>query len=519
MKVRRASGVREQDLTQRAKELRESVSPLLPRLTPDCPRDRFDRLREDLEEVRAVRDDAKRLDHFRRWGEPMVRSYAGVLHFYLEPKEITVVAFPLPGGDASYAVLSRSTREAEAAVQQCNDPRRLALGYLEWARKGFYFFTGARALWCTGRDPAPPPEFRTSKVADLPYRLLEDPVHHRFECSHLHAGDARPYVQVGWTGAGLDFRVCRKCAKDDRQLLSGVTDGCIVPDPVEEFPVSASLNVRCSAGDACIHARLPELGRGLRKDYTYGKLSDAQLLDAYGRDCDKLLESADQPTFVAAGICYGSDLPRFLDALGGSAVERRALERVLKREPGLFEIDDASASRALEQLWPDHAEEIVGTIVSDPNEAQRWIREARQSPGRVAELLKRAKRKSEEREVLDALPRYQRLASEASYLDSAARAFRIQGAAGAERALMEKLPKEGKERGLAYALLVALDRARHHDWQFSDTEKEFGGALAPLARELLGAAPDRYHAALDRLVQAAGVADWGELSPPEPGPS
>ena len=48
-RLRRASGVREHDLVARARVLRESVDPLLPRLAGDAPKDRFDRLRAELE--------------------------------------------------------------------------------------------------------------------------------------------------------------------------------------------------------------------------------------------------------------------------------------------------------------------------------------------------------------------------------------------------------------------------------------------------------------------------------------
>ena len=86
MRIRRASGGREGELVRRASKLRESVDPLLPRLARNCPPDRFDRLRRDLEEVRVAKDDEHRLDRMRRWGEPLVRAYAGLLRFYLEPE-------------------------------------------------------------------------------------------------------------------------------------------------------------------------------------------------------------------------------------------------------------------------------------------------------------------------------------------------------------------------------------------------------------------------------------------------
>ncbi|MGP8078675.1 MAG: hypothetical protein ACLQD8_06480 [Thermoplasmata archaeon] len=518
-RIRRGSGVREQDLVARAKSLSERVDGLLPRLTPDCPTERFDRLREELEEVRAAADDERRIERFSRHGDPIARAYAGLLKFALEPTTPVVVSFSVPDGEVSYVALARTTREAEVAVQQSDDPTRLLLGYVDWARKGFHFFATRRTLWCTGRSPRPPPDFLSERVGELPYRLIEDPTHHRLDCSHLAAGEARPFLEVGWPGAERSFRVCRRCAKADRHLLSSLSDGAIVPDPSSEFVVSAFLNVRCQGGEECVHARLPDLPRSLLKRYELGRLSDGQLLDEYVAELKPRIERADRPTFVAGGICYGNRRSEFLDALGATPVERRALEEVLAGERGYFEVDEPSASRALERLWTEHAEEIVGAIVPDPEEARRLVEEARNAPGRVAEILKRAQRRNEEREVLEALPRYQRLAREAGWVDRIAREHRTRGDAGAERAILQSLPREGKERGLAYGLLLALGRGSAHAWQFSPTEREFGQSLEPQARALLRAPADGYHAALARLLETAGVVDWGILDAPEPPPT
>lgn len=510
-RIRRGSGIREADLLARAKALKSSVEPLLPRLIEDCPSDRFDRLREELEGVRTYADDAKRLEKLARHGEPIARAYAGLLRFALEPSTPTLVAFPVPGGEVSYAPLARTDKESEVAVQQSDDPARLLLGYLPWARKGYHFFATRRALYCTGRSPSPPREFLAEKIAEQPYRLTEDAAHARYDCVHLAAGESRPYLEVGWPGAGRSFRVCRRCAKDDRHLLSALSDGAIVPDPPQEFPVSASLNVACRGGAECVHATLPELPRALRSRYELGRLSDAQLVDEYVLELRPRLERADRPTFVAGGTCYGADLGAFLEALKPTAGERAALNRVLASEPGLFEVDEPSASRALEKLWSAHAEEILRAIVRDPAEAQRLVDEARGAPGRVAEILKRAQRRSETQELLETLPQYDRLAPEAAWADRIARAHRTGGDAAAERAIADALPREGKLRGVAYAFLLALGRHGPHAWQFSPTEKEFGVALEPKVRGLLAAEPAGYHDALAALLTSAGVVDWGTL--------
>ena len=511
-RVHRGSVLREHDLNARAKVLRGSVDLLLPQLGPDCPPERFERRRADLEQVRESRDDAPRLAKLSKHGDSLARAYAGLLRFYVEPSKFTVISFELPGGPVSYANFARTDREAEVAVQQSDDPGRLLLGYLDWARRGLHFFATRRALFCTGLTATPPPEFKAEKIAETPYRFFENAPAHRYECQHLQAGEPRPYLEVSWPGAGTAFRVCRKCAKDDRHLLSYLSDGTAGPDPSGDFPVAAVSNIQCRGGPECVHASLPPLSRAQHREYELGRLSDGGLLEAYLSDVGARVARTSRTTLVAGGVCYGPSLVPFLDALSPTPGERRALEAVLGSWEGPFEVDEPRASRALEKLWAGHAETIVRSIVPDPKEARRIIDDARASPGRVAELLKRAEKFSEEKELLGTLPRYSRLAREAAWVDRVAREYRTHREAGAERTIVQTMPADGKERGLAFAFLVALGRDGAHAWQFSATEREFGAALASQARELLSAPSDRYHQSLDHLLQSAGVADWGEVA-------
>ena len=512
MRARRASGGREGELVQRASRLRKSVDPLLPRLTEACPTARFDKLRAGLEAVREVRDDAARLDRIGRWGDPFVRAYAGLLKFYLEPELPGVLVARYPAGDVTFAPLARAPREALIAVQLGDDPMRLLLGYLDWARKGYHFYATDRELFCSGPDPTPPPQFRDALLEELPYRLEPTKDRSAFVCPHLRAGEPVPLVEVDWAGAGMSFRVCRRCTKGDRQLLAAVTQRVAVPKPERAFPFDLRLNVACRAGEACLHARLPGPSRAVRKGYLFGRLSDAEALDAYRKEAQQRLDSDRSPRFVAAGTCYGGDRTAFIEALGPTAEERRALEEVLPSVEGHFEIPEATASQALEKLWPQHADRIVAAIVPDPGRAEQLVRDARSAPGRVSELLHRAARDTRERELLEKLPRYSSLVPEAQLPDAVARSYRIGGAVSAQKVLLQTLPREGKERGIGYGLLVALGHAAAQDWQFTPTEQEFGRSLVEQAKRLLEAPPEGYDAALGALLAAAGVTAWGVRS-------
>ncbi len=508
MRARRASGGREGELTRRAAELRDSVEPLLPKLARGCPTERFDRLRAALEEVREARDDEKRLERMARWGDSLPRAYAGLLRFYLEPELPALLVARYPSGEIPYAPLSKAPREAEIAVQSPDDPTRLLLGYLEWARKGYHFFATDDDLYCTGSDPKPPDEFRQRQLSSLSYRLGPGPAG-ALVCPHLGTGGHVASLVVGWPAASIDLRICRRCAKDDRHLLSELSGRVAIPDPEGSYEVGVSLNVECTSASDCPHRHLPALPRGTRKRYAFGKLSDRAVIDEYVAEVRPELERSREPIFVAEGVCYGPDRVRFIEALAPTPEERTALESVLPDVRGLFEVDEAAASRALERLWPEHAETIVQAIVPDPQRAAQLVREARNAPGRVSELLHRAARASRERQTLDALPAYEALAPEAAYLDAVARAFRSQGPRAAEKLLLERLPREGKQRGIAFGLLIVLGREASHAWQFTDTEKNFGQSQVPNLGPVLKAPSDGYHDALAGALAAAGVPEWG----------
>jgi hypothetical protein len=509
MRIRRGSGSREEELLSRAEKLRSSVEPLLPRPGPGAPADSFSRLREKLEEVRAEKDDVRALERSSRWGEPLARAYAGLLRFYLDPSPPALLTVRDGGAELSFAPLAKTDPEMQIAVQGYDDPGRLLLGYRAMARKGLHFFATPEGLISTGEDPNPPKSYLSAREREMPYRFQPGAAGERV-CAHLARKEPLPYVEVSWEGAETRWRVCRGCVREEANLLSALASGAAVPRPDDTFGADAQIGVDCRAGASCPHASVPGPSRALLHRYRTGRLDDAAFLREYLAESAPYLRPRTGAMFLAGGVCFGPDQAAFITALHPTRTERAALERVLPDVTGRFEVPEPSASLALERLWKEHAEEIVAAIEPDPVEANRLATDARRSPGRVSELLQRAARRAEERERRSALPRYRRLAPEASFVDAVARAYAVSGAAVAERTLLDRLPGEGKERGLAWALLEALGRSTPHAWQFTETERGFGTGLEPAAKALLEAEPGRYHEALGRLLTAAGSADWGE---------
>jgi hypothetical protein len=507
VRMRRASGGREEALLKKAEALRRSSKPLLPERTRECPPEPFDRLGAAFEAVREYKDDAARLDRMRRWGEPFARAYAGFLRFYLEPDLPPLLPARVGGAQVTFAPLARAPSEFQIAVQQFDDPRKLLLGYLGLARKGFYFYALPDRLLCAGRDPTPPAEFLRKQDEDLPYRFERGGVAGAFDCPHLAQEEPIPWLGVEWVPAQRTFRICQKCAKEDAQLLGALAAGLAQPRAERAFDVQADLNVDCRGGPDCIHHALPGVSRGLRRRYTLGRVADKEFLQEYVREVSPYVERRGGALLVAAGVCYGRDRAAFIDALHANKVERAALERVLPSLDSPFTLADPTASQALERLWHDHAEAIVAAIEPDPAEARRLAAEARANPGRVSDLLRRAAQRADERATLSALPTYAALGPEAAFADAIARAFRTGGAEAAERRVEQSLPHEGKARSLAWGFLLAVGREGSHRWQFSDTEQKFGASLVEPARRLLEGPPAEYDRALGQLLTTAGVAE------------
>lgn len=514
MRLRRGSGSREEDLLARAKELRKSVDPLLPQCAAGVDPDSFGKLREKLEEVRADREDAKLLERHARWGEPLARAYAGLLRFYLEPSPPTLLSVRDGANEIHFAPLARVEPELQIAVQGFNDPIRLLFGYRTFAKKGWHFFATPSGLVTTGRDPAPPRGYLEARERDLPYRFTSGP-HGTRRCAHLAQGEPGAYLEVDWPRAGASWRLCRRCTREDAHLFVGLTSACAVPRLEDAVAVNASLGVSCSDRN-CPHQDLTGPSSRLERAYREGRRDDKEFLREFEREAQDRLRPRGRVLLVAQGICYGENAKAFTEALHPTRPERAALERVLPQLDGVFDLPDATASIALERLWKDHAEEIIAAIEPDERQAAQWATEARQTPGRVSDLLRRAAQRVEERERGSAFPRYRRLAPEARLVDAVVRAQRIAGVEAAEKRLFTDLPREGKERGLAWAILLGMDRATPHAWQFTDTEQRFGAGLRESARALLTAEPSAYHGALGRLMSSAGVADWGELEPSAP---
>ncbi len=526
-RIRTTSGGREGELLARARALRKEPSLLLPRLAKGIPTGPFDKVERDLMAVQEAKKDLAELKRLSGKGEDLARAYAGLLYYAEERPNVLAIVARHPTGDIPYLPLANSSKESQIAVQYYDDPRRLLLGYVHLARGGFFggggfhFYALEDGILCTGKEADPPPEFVRAALEQLPYRLAP-PVPKdaasggRTEggnvlvCQHLARGDAAAHLLVRWRSVGRTLKVCERCAREDAHLVASLSESMAIPNLEGEFEVDAVLPVRHQHEGSCPLARLPDLPPSLEKRYRAGKMSDAELLKAYREEVDRVLDGVRSTVLVAGGRCYQDDVGKFLDALEPTPAERRALTKVLPHVGHPLISPEARAGKVVELLWKDHALDLLRAAGASEEEARRRETEARNAPGRASEVLNRVAQQVREEAAVAQLPAYRGLVPEAELADRLARLLRTAGAAEVERRISRESPPEGKVRGITWAFLLALGKEGSQAWRFSDTEKEFGAALAPAARRLLEASSSEYHEALNALLLEAGIPTWGE---------
>ncbi len=522
-RMRYTSGGKEGEVLSRARALEKDYTLLLPRSPDGKVSDLFPRLEQDLKTVQKFSEDASQLERLMFRGEPLARAYAGLLHYALERPTLNHLVARFPTGDIPFLPFERVPKEELIAVQYYDDPRRLILGYLQYAKPGLFggggnhFYAVDRNVVCTGKADEPPATFVESTVRSLPYRLQPLPADGKGEsglgCVHLARGDREPYLEIDWPSAHQVLRVCVRCLSEDRHLLASLNGSMVVPDPDSEFSVKGIYPLEHRHAGPCPAPALPSLSRRAEGNYRAGRISDAELLKELVQESEAALRSYRGLLLIAGGVCFGDEVKPFVDALGATTAERKALQEVLGRLGEPLLLSELSAGKVVDALWKDHAQELLEAVGASPEEAERIAQEGR-GRGRSAEQLNRLARLRAEEATVAELPRYRELSPEARLADELARAYRRGGTQATERRISLEDPPEGKIRGMAWAFLVALGKEQGQAWRFSDTEKEFGQALVPSVDRLLKAPPGEYHQALEQLLTEAGVTHWGSLEPP-----
>lgn len=484
-----AGKVTEQELLERARELYEDPTPVIPLCEGPCgffsP---VKAARAAIPRVHAARDDEAKLLKFAASGNELARAYAATLLLAKTEKIPVVADLRLGGESVPYVIRGKAKPLFLAGVQHHDDRALRLLAVANWARKRkLHFYSADRGIVCTGKKPAPPADF-LAEEAELVGLHAEG--EKRYACGH--EGDR---VLVRWAGADVVFERCTSCA-GDASLLATLRRHVAAPHVDRQFTVEPIL--RPFQGEA--PGAPVELPGDVRAAYLAGRLNDRTLLDAARQARIASLRSGNAQ-YVAGDVSYGGDVDAFLEALGAGPVEARALRAGLAAYGGSLVLERASLARAAAELWPSHGRAMLAAV-SDETTAQQLHRE-KVAPDEALELLRRAAREGAGRAALAALPAYPTLPPAAAAADAIARVYRGEGREAAVRAAQERASVV-KAKGIALAMLTALQARQGQDWRFSESDREVAAALAPHVEALLRGDAEGYHEALVAASRGSG---------------
>jgi len=514
-KARGASKVEHREFTEKARKLSDKPELLLPLCAhkeKKCGKCPFDKLGEQLGSVQRHKDDKGKLDSASKWAwNKFARAYAGLLLIRHDgDKNLYLLVAKYPAGSVGYILKGKAPKEKLIGVQHYDNPKWRLMAYMDFAKKGFYFYSAKDRLYCSGHDPLPPAQFIKEAVGRSRYQFKSEDG--RYRCIHLAQNEDSSYLKLTWKSPKIVFEICEKCCSEDENLFCKLTEMALSREQADDFGVKAKFRLACKA--KCGECALDDvvLDPVLAERYLSGSLSDKQLVTEYLDDVRKGLENRGRGgLFVAAGECYGSDIKGFISALNPGVEERIALERVLKDIDRPILIDSPTPSKVLSLLWDEHGLDAVESVVDDKELAKEiYEKHTGEQP---SQTLKDAWLTRREREILAELPEYYSLPPVADFANRLARACRAAGPKECLQVLEKAEKKDMKMKSVAYAFLLSLNAQEGKEWQYSKEERDFAQFLTEYVTKLRDSGADGYNDALSNLLTASGAG--GEIKKKE----
>lgn len=396
-------------------------------------------------------------------------------------------------GDKTYVYAQRGEGDPEKliAVQNFEDPHIRMLAVVDLAaKKNLHLYSLDDGMLCTGRTATPPPE-----VLPFIFRRLKLP---HGTCPHVEAEKDRPHLALTWHPAEVTLRICRSCATGN--TLAAISQYMYSPSLREEFSARVE-GTLISCGQSCPECPIQEaLAVQVDDDmYLQNQMSDTQFIDNWKKKVQWNIEKMDTPVLVVNGTCYGQNVEAVLTTLDPQPWEAAALRSLLPRLDRSLVMEEATPHTILSRYWDAHGQALVTELAGDRGR-DILRRHGKRTPSEILEL---AHQEKEKQEVLAHLPSFDTLPPLADFAHRIATAHRVSGAREAVKVIQEE-EMDVKKRAIAYAFLLAMDKAKGEQWKYGDMEKDFGSHLQPYARTLLQETGDAYRSALQELLTAAG---------------
>ncbi|MDW5561918.1 MAG: hypothetical protein SA339_01725 [Methanomassiliicoccus sp.] len=484
----------EKDLLEKSRLLAGKPQLLMPQCTKECRRCDLRKAVAKMEKVSQNRSDPRKLDHAMNWGDQLVRAYAATISLHEAGKVPYLAATKTPLGEVSYAVRGKVERDKLIGVQHYDHPELRLLALWDTARKrGLHIYSTERCAICSPDGPSPPEEYVDEAISLLPYDLDDNG-----DCPHVKEGRG---IRVRWKGAGTEIHVCPSCSGDANtvHLLAG---RIAAEDPTDDFEVEIISDLRCDS--ECPGCRVKEAYR-LPKDlvgrYLKAELNDAGLLDEHFRSRAAAVRERQDEVYMIGGTCYGRDKERFLAALRGSEVEKKAISTLLSSGKMCVLSRTDQAANLISDLWPEHRDALLAAVAS-PDIVKRVV--AERSELTPSQMVIEAGRMEAYRGIESALPAFRKLGPVGSYADGIARTAKTEGKEAAMRQIEKGKGGDHRLRSVSFAFITALGEGQAKAWQFTREEMDFGTYLAPFAQRLLESQGDGYAEGLKLLLEASG---------------
>ncbi|HDM25564.1 MAG TPA: hypothetical protein ENG24_03095 [Thermoplasmatales archaeon] len=210
---------------------------------------------------------------------------------------------------------------------------------------------------------------------------------------------------------------------------------------------------------------------------------------------------------IVDGKCFGDNINALIEALQPNEIEKKAIELMLKKLQNPLVVSNTTPNKLLELFWKDHGLSFLEKMLGDKKLANKFFN-MRDKP---SDIIAMAYDHKKTQDMLSKLPVYKNLSEIAHFVDNVAKSYKTGGLEKALNVLKDK-PDDTRAKAIAYAFLLALNKAKDKRWQYSNTEIEFGEFLKEYASKLLNSKPETYHDALQNLISAAGLTETLEKS-------
>lgn len=509
--ARTASKVQEKDLIRKAKKLKKDPDLILPKCI-DHSRCYFDVVRKQVRKIQGFADDERMLKRFSERGDLLARAYAATVLLTIEGKAPYLAPFKTPFGNVTFAFRGKTRKEKLVAVQNFNDPQLLILGVLDIVKKKkLHVYSTKNGLICTGREPAPPPEFVSESIRKLGTRLEQKGK--IFTCPHLDPKAVRKgeqkgvaYLEIDWHSADATIGICERCSEKNKDHTLGILTRLIADrDVTDDFSINIIAQPICK--DNCTECEiedLPDLSSELLKRYQMGEISDSKLFSKHLDDLQTSYEDLTKIVYIMDNQCYGTNLKAFIKALSPTTVERKALWAVLKKVEDSVVFDKATPSKILGHYWRRFGKTAIFAITNDSKITKNIFKKFDINKTKASEILKEADIEIKKKTIISLLPKYLKLPPIAEFADQITRTYMTKGVEDTVRAIEKYRSGDTKIKAVAYAFLLALDRGEGKKWQYTQTEFDFAQFLKDPANKLLNIEPDGYNEALQNLLSATG---------------